>query len=95
MDERLQHTPTVYQKGLIRFRSAVLLSYRLRGRLQAAIEHAAADLAASDQTFHTLYCFQQMLEELDVMDDSVSGERATQGKLRRCLIGPLHSSLMD
>eukprot|EP00741_Cyanophora_paradoxa_P006987 tig00001067_g6759.t1 len=89
-----RHTPTVFQKGLIAFRSRVLLARSLRPRLQAATSQRAVD-RASDRQMDALVEFNGMLEEVNVLDDSGATEKRSQGKLNKYLLQPLQRSLVN
>ncbi|CAK9197516.1 unnamed protein product [Sphagnum troendelagicum] len=81
-------TPTVYEKGVICFRSQVVLKYGLRSILQSVFHgliDASANESASDTEIDLLRSLFHLLQELDVPDDLTLPHRSfTRQKLRRC-----------
>eukprot|EP00249_Psilotum_nudum_P018495 c26836_g1_i1 orf=613-2043(-) len=81
-------TPTVYDKGVTCFRGQVLLKYGLRKMLQSGfswLEIQVANGTASEPESEQLHSIYHLLQEVDVLDDSMLSQRNfTQSKLRRC-----------
>eukprot|EP00775_Hariotina_reticulata_P008564 gene8564-8746_t len=89
--------PHLRNKGLILFRSQVLLSYQMRRPLQqaalwlCATEHAGPahwggdNDGLTEQQLELLTAARKLLRELDVTDDGSDASTAhTHAKLRRC-----------
>lgn len=89
-------TPTVYNKGLISFRSQVVLRYGLRSVLQAGFMYLTTQHARdcpSDEDMGLLRASHHMLQELDVADDfTLPVKSRTQTKLRQCFRSALSTN---
>ncbi|CAM6116399.1 unnamed protein product [Calypogeia fissa] len=89
-------TPTVYNKGLICFRSQVVLRYGLRSLLQAGFIYLTTQDGmdgTSDQDMDLLRASHHMLQELDVADDfTLPLKNHTQTKLRQCFRSALSTN---
>lgn len=80
-------TPSLYEKGVICFRSQILLRYGLRRILQSGytlLTCSDANGLTSEYEVDLLQSIQHLLQEVDVSDDSLSTQPFTQTKLRRC-----------
>lgn len=80
-------TPTVYEKGVISFRSQILVKYGLRRVLQSGFSFLSAHDAnglASELEVELLRSIYHLLQELDVRDDTLSPKSFTQAKLWHC-----------
>lgn len=80
-------TPSLYEKGVICFRSQVLLKYGLRRLLQSGyiwLASSDANGLTSETEVNLLQSVNHLLQELDVRDDTVSAQAFTQTKMRRC-----------
>ena len=99
-DDRRNHTPSVYEKGLIAFRDHVVLVPRIQVVLERYIEWVLTlpvlDIADSD----ALECSKlyKMLDELDVLDDSMAAQGTRRGhiggsqsRLRKRLLLPMRA----
>lgn len=80
-------TPTLYEKGVICFRSQVLLKYGLRRVLQSGFSWLSLNDAGgltSEIEVELLQSIHHLLQEVDVRDDSLSPKAFTQTKMWRC-----------
>ncbi|KAH7278944.1 hypothetical protein KP509_38G065400 [Ceratopteris richardii] len=83
-------TPNLYEKGVICFRSQILLRYGLRRILQSGYSLLTFSDANGWTTEREVDCLQSihhLLQEVDVRDDTVSSQPFTQTKMRRCFPG--------
>lgn len=84
----LATTPTVYGKGIICFRSQVILKYGIRSVLQATwsgLANAKRSGLASDIQLDLFRSVDHLFQETSVLDDlTLSLMTFTQQKLRRC-----------
>ncbi|KAG0563386.1 hypothetical protein M758_8G025700 [Ceratodon purpureus] len=84
----LATTPTVYGKGIICFRSQVILKYGVRSLLQATwsgLASAKRSGIASDNQLDLFRSADHLFQETSVLDDlTLSPTTFTQQKLRRC-----------
>ncbi|KAI5056453.1 hypothetical protein GOP47_0028741 [Adiantum capillus-veneris] len=80
-------TPSLYEKGVICFRSQILLRYGLRRVLQSGytlLTCSDANGLTSESEVDLLQSIQHLLQEVDVRDDTLSRQPFTQTKMRRC-----------
>lgn len=81
-------TPTLYDKGIISFRSHVLLGFGLRRSLQAGLSSLSFSDSrglSSEKETSLLKSIRHLYQELDLTDDSTGPPRSfSQQKFRRC-----------
>ncbi|XP_024543701.1 uncharacterized protein LOC112350904 [Selaginella moellendorffii] len=87
---RTVETPTLYSKGVLCFRSQVILSYGLRKLLQAGLLWLSAretEGPATEEDIELLCSLHHLLQVLDVSDDfTLPADSFTQAKFRRCFL---------